>query len=491
MTSLAAVPESLAVRHAFRNVVGTMVEQYGNMRKQSASSTDQGVRMNISRTQVATSAKSTGVDNTDLHGRWLLLARMVWIIVVLLALGLFVASIPSYFAYLHVLSGQPVTDIGAQLARQDVQQLQAVGLSIDFYAWYNVILNSIFVVSFSLVGIVLFLRKSENRMALFASFTLVIFSIDQILNMLQTLPPAWNAAIMGVNLLGSLSLSLFFLLFPNGRFVPNWIRWLAVVQVIYWTVNSFIPSSAPPVVEVLNTVLFLMLAGSLVVVQIYRYRRLSSALERRQTKWVVFGTSLGLGGYLIGILVVFGLLREVLHVNVVLFIICYTLLDGLLLLFPISIGVAILRSRLWDIDTLINRALVYGSLTALLALLYFGLIVALQALFQGMFHQNNAVAIVVSTLVIARLVQPLRHRIQQIIDRRFYRRKYDVARTLAAFSATLRQEVDLDQLREHLITVVQETMQPAQVSLWLRRPEHDGKQRAPWRATPPVSSEGR
>ena len=240
------------------------------------------------------------------------------------------------------------------------------------------------------------------------------------------------------------------------------------MQVIYWTVNSFIPSSAPPVVVVLNTVLFLMLAGSLVVVQIYRYRRLSSALERRQTKWVVFGTSLGFGGYLIGILVVFGLLREVLHVNVVLFIICYTLLDGLLLLFPISIGVAILRSRLWDIDTLINRALVYGSLTALLALLYFGLIVALQALFQGMFHQNNAVAIVVSTLVIARLVQPLRHRIQQSIDRRFYRRKYDVARTLAAFSATLRQEVDLDQLREQLVAVVQETMQPSQVALWLR-----------------------
>jgi hypothetical protein len=150
-----------------------------------------------------------------------------------------------------------------------------------------------------------------------------------------------------------------------------------------------------------------------------------------------------------------------------------------------------LRSRLWDIDRLINRTLVYGTLTASLALLYFGLIFALQSLFQGLFKQNNAVAIVVSTIVIYVLFQPLRHRLQRFIDRRFYRSKYNAAKTLEAFSATLRNEVDLSQLREHLLTVVQETMQPAHVSLWLRPSEHDGKHQAAWRANPPVDSQER
>jgi hypothetical protein len=137
----------------------------------------------------------------------------------------------------------------------------------------------------------------------------------------------------------------------------------------------------------------------------------------------------------------------------------------------VAIGIAILRYRLWDIDVIINRTLVYGSLTILLVGLYVGLILALQVLVRAVTGNisQQPLVLVASTLVIAALFQPLRRRLQNVIDRRFYRRKYDAARVLAAFSATLRTEVDVDTLREHLLAVVQETMQPSHVSLWVRQ----------------------
>ena len=126
-----------------------------------------------------------------------------------------------------------------------------------------------------------------------------------------------------------------------------------------------------------------------------------------------------------------------------------------------------MRFRLWDIDLLINRTLVYGALTGILALVYVGLVIALSAALRGIISQSSGAAIVLSTLTIAGLCQPLRSRLQQGIDRRFFRRKYHAARTLAAWSRTLRHEVELDQVKEALLAVVQETMQPAHLSLWL------------------------
>ena len=141
------------------------------------------------------------------------------------------------------------------------------------------------------------------------------------------------------------------------------------------------------------------------------------------------------------------------------------------LLVPLSVAVAILRYRLYDIDLLINRALVYGTLTGILALIYVGGVISLQSIFRTMTGQDSDMAIVASTLAIAGLFQPLRRRIQAVIDRRFYRRKYDTQRTLAAFAATLRDETDLERISADLLGVVEETMQPEHVSLWLRPPK--------------------
>ncbi len=403
-----------------------------------------------------------------------MLARVFWVAFALLSLSLYALSFPSYFAYLHVLSPVPASQWGGQISLKDLQTLQAVGLSIDFYAWYNVIFSILFPLIFVMVGVLIFWRKSYDRMALLASFTLVIFPIDNSINMLQTLPSLWTLFVQLVNFLGSVSFYLFFYLFPSGRFDRRWIGWLTASMILYWVVEVFFfPSSPAPFLSILNGVLFLAFSITILVIQIYRYRRISTSIERQQTKWVVFGSIIGLGAYLVGVFVVL-FLRQALQVGMLPFMLSYTVVTLCYGSVPLSIAIAILRSHLWDIDVIINRALVYGTLTISLALVYASLIIGLQTLLGGII-KNNDVAIVVSTLAIATLFHPLRRRIQAIIDRRFYRSKYDATRTLAAFSARLRGEVDLVQLREQLLEVVVETMQPAHVSLWLRADEQSSK----------------
>jgi len=213
---------------------------------------------------------------------------------------------------------------------------------------------------------------------------------------------------------------------------------------------------------------FCWVGSSPACAQVYRYLRVSSPTQRQQTKWVLFGYTAALGGYLgwISFYAILPLARP--GSRLVADMIGATVTSGLMLIIPLSFGVAILRYRLYDIDVVINRTLVYGSLTATLVALYFGGIVVLQRLFVLLTGEQSTLAIVASTLLIAALFSPLRRRIQAFIDRRFYRRKYDTRKTLEAFSAKLRNDSDLDVLSDDLVSVVRETMQPAHVSLWLR-----------------------
>lgn len=412
---------------------------------------------------------------------WLGIARLALIGIALPVLALYVASIPSYFAYLHVLSPAPVSEWGGQISLKDLQTLQVVGLSLDFYAWFNAIANILFFLVFALVGVMIFWRKSDDRMALLASFTLVIFPVENELIMLQTLPSSWGLLVQLVDLISSVSIYLFFYLFPSGRFDRRWIGWFTAIMVLYeFGGEFFLPSSSSPFLFVLNNVMFITFTVAILVVQIYRYRRLSTPIERQQTKWVVFGSAIGVAGYIVGIFVVELLLHQVLHVGMLPYMVGYTVADFFLCCVPVSIAIAILRSRLWDIDIIINRTLVYATLTISLAAIYFGLVIGLGALVRLITGQlsQSPVVIVVSTLIIAALFQPFRRRIQAIIDRRFYRKKYDAQKTLATFSASLRDEVDLQQVQENLLAVVEETMQPAHISLWVRPTQPDGKQGA-------------
>jgi hypothetical protein len=208
--------------------------------------------------------------------------------------------------------------------------------------------------------------------------------------------------------------------------------------------------------------------GTVVIVTwslVYRYRRVSSAEQRRQTKWVVFGVALAIAGSFVQLPVDLQWIDADTPLVLLLFSIGFTLS---FLLIPLSVGIAVVRSHLFDIDVLINRTLVYGSLTAMLIGLYFGGIVVLQRFFVLLTGQQSTLAVVASTLLIAALFAPLKRRIQSFIDRRFYRRKYDARKTLETFSAQLRNETDLEALSDDLVGVVRETMQPAHASLWLR-----------------------
>ncbi len=214
------------------------------------------------------------------------------------------------------------------------------------------------------------------------------------------------------------------------------------------------------------------LAG-VALAQLYRYRRVSTPLQRQQTKWVVLGLAVPIAALVGGSVLALLFPSPGGQGSLILLVANWSSVP--LICVPLSFGFAILRYRLWDIDAIINKALVYGSLTALLAGIYAALVVglgSLAALTTGPV-KNEPVVLVIATLVTVALVQPVRRRLQALIDQRFYRRKYDAEKTLAAFSVALRNEVDLNDLRTDLLVMVQETMEPAHVSLWLiRRPLH-------------------
>lgn len=416
-----------------------------------------------------------------LSGRLLLFARIAWIAVTIVTLALDAASTPVvYHAVTRDVSVVCATAScgNLQLTPAQISQLHALGLSVSLYAVYIIVLYSLATLVYAGIAAVIFWRRSDDRMALLGAFMLVTFGGAAFNGTMQALPsanPIWTTPTFLLNITGQTAFYVFFCTFPSGRFVPRWTRWVALVWAAAW-ILQLLPSASLITLGsfIVNGPFFGLFIVLLIAAQVYRYRSVSSLTQRQQTKWVVLGFVIGISGFL-GLLILGNVVLRPDQANSIVGIFIFnTLIYCLFLLIPITIAIAILRSRLWEIDTLINRTLVYGLLTALLAAIYAGLTIGLESLLGPITGTSSQrpVVIVIATLAIAALFQPLRTRIQSTIDRRFYRRRYDAATTLAAFSATLRQEVDLHELRDDVLAVVEETMQPAHVSLWLRPRDH-------------------
>ena len=440
--------------------------------------------------------------NPASQGRLFKSARMAGIAVSLLALVLFVALLPTYVTYLHTVCPTPCT--GSQLPARTAQALEAAGLSLNVYADFVLALTITSALLCVSLAALLLWRASKNAMALLVGLMLVLVGTSSLLgdpSLLTRLLGSVAAMILArffISLAMDCALLVLFL-FPNGRFVPGWMRpfvigWIILMPILDSLRILSTSSEVTIALSVLDNLLWVIIWLSVIGTQLYRYRHVSTPRERQQTKWVLFG-------FVLLFLIVFGInLPQTLFPELNLpdslfyFVAQFVGTFSLILFLPLFFGIAILGYRLWDIDIIIKRTLVYGTLTLILALVYFGLVLGLQSLVRlvtGSIAEQPLI-LVASTLAIAALFQPLRHRLQAGIDRRFYRRKYDAVRTLEAFSATLRQEVDLQQLREELLAVVQQTMQPEHVSLWVRPPAPTGKHQMASSSSPllPEGGEG-
>ena len=311
------------------------------------------------------------------------------------------------------------------------------------------------------------------------------FAVDYILVSAQIAPlPLTSAAFVLAAVAFAVWLSaipLLFLLFPSGRLPSRRWRWLAGVIVLCFVTLVALLWRAPSAVLVgvpspflrddalarwadnlsSTAIFFLLLAVLLsalsVVVRAVRAR----GQERQQFKW------LGLASVVMVLTFLFNSELVPLLPGVFDALLEAAAFAGV----PLAVGVAVLRYRLWDIDVIIRKTVLYSALSALLAVIFFALVVALQAVFGRLTQQDSPAAVMLSTLAIAGLFTPLRRALQSLIDRRFYRRKYDAEKVLADFAATVRDETDLDRLTGELARVIQETMQPEHVSVWLREPE--------------------
>lgn len=417
------------------------------------------------------------VEDTETSSNRIRFARLIWVFVTLISLSLFIGGLPHRYEELS-------TSV-------DPRVLNEVGITARGYAVYFLSLAVLIVFTHNIIAAVIFLRRKTDWMALALAFALVtngvIFPLSLMYPSAATTEPT-RTLVESIIFIGMLSGSSLLFLFPNGHFVPPWTKWMVVIWGLITLPSIFFPNLPISLQRwpVLVQLLILSIWGiSGIAAQAYRFVNVSNRVQRQQAKWALFGlaaTVLGPFAYFVPFIIIPSLaggdipnlLFNRFGTSFYLFafilrIVGVTTFSLLSLGFPISFAIAILRYRLWDIDVIINRALVYAALTGLIGLLYFVSVVLFQRLIQLLTGLSQTeIATAASTLLVAALFVPLQRRVQAAVDKRFYRRRYNTVLTLAAFNASLRDEVELDSLVNRLLNVVEETMQPENVTLWLR-----------------------
>jgi hypothetical protein len=412
-----------------------------------------------------TPGPTTGSDaarEPSLRGWRLILARAVAFSVINATIGLGIVALVNW----RRLAIPCEAALNACLmAPEQVAPLARLGLTPTDVALGVVVLSCAAIALTNGVAALLLWRRSDDAMALLVAVTLVLLPAF-FTPMYQSLTGGWRVAGGVINSLGGIAILLLVGLFPSGRFVPRWL-WLVmlVVLTLVFMFGSIIPSA-------FTLLLVLTLFVSLIASQVYRFRRVSTPEQRQQTKWAVTGIILAIVvnqlfwqpvGWIPALQRKDSLYSLLLYPDFVL----------LISILAVCFGVAIVRYRLYDIDLIIRRTLIYGLLTAILAGIYAAVVFVAQVVSVRLTAAQTTPPswlIVITTLLIAALFNPLRQHIQVLIDRRFYRSRYDAAQTLTALSMKLREETDLEDLRNDVIEVVQHTMQPAHVTLWLRTP---------------------
>lgn len=397
----------------------------------------------------------------------------IWVILLAAVAARVVATGHFYLLEVHSRCSTEVCGPPA-VSPHELHLLHVMGISLDVYALAYVAMIGLFItINCAIAGAILF-RRGSDRFATYTAFALTLFAgfgLGQPDQLFHRWYPALWLPVATLSMFGYLALLVFVYLFPDGRPTPRWpgviLAFFALTQIPTDLAPGWaraVERSAGPVANPAIAVISLSLFASLVYSQVHRYRRVSTTLQREQTKWVVYGIAVTIVGWA-GILALYNSIPF--GRNPIADFLALAAGTFIWLVIPASIGVAILRYKLWDIDILINRTLVYGSLTVSLAALYIGGVVGLQTLFRALTGQSSELAVAIATLAIAALFNPWRHRLQIFIDRRFYRHRYDAAIILARFAVRSRDESDIDRLVGDIIAVMESTVQPAHLAVWL------------------------